>query len=215
MADITGSVRSRIKVNTVTSTARAAITANATAPARPGSARILSAQPCPRKCREASAAAASSDRRVARRGLDRRPLDRVAPGLSVQMRRASRYPGRHRAAFAVARRAVLFAWADRSCGDRQNRRARRRRAALLWINPRLWTSRFGDGSRWDKPRQHPRTTSTGLRRPSGLGSPRSRVYSATRSASAEPRGRSPSMACGDRSRRAARGSLTTPKSPSA
>lgn len=49
LADITGSVRSRIKVNTVTSTARAAITANATAPARPGSARILSAQPCPRE----------------------------------------------------------------------------------------------------------------------------------------------------------------------
>src|SRR5262249_27415473 len=47
LADITGAGRSRTKVNTVTSTASAATTANAMAPARPGSARTLAIQPRP------------------------------------------------------------------------------------------------------------------------------------------------------------------------
>ena len=45
LADITGAGRSRIKVNTVISTASAATTAIAIAPARPGSARTRASQP--------------------------------------------------------------------------------------------------------------------------------------------------------------------------
>ena len=45
LADITGAGLSRTKVNIVTSTASAATTANAMAPARPGSVRNLATQP--------------------------------------------------------------------------------------------------------------------------------------------------------------------------
>jgi hypothetical protein len=45
LADITGAGRSRTRVNTVISTARAATIASAMTPARPGSARILATQP--------------------------------------------------------------------------------------------------------------------------------------------------------------------------
>ncbi len=132
MADITGSVRSRIAVNTVTSAARAAITATR----RRRHARICAYPNRPNlpygKCRGSQRG--SSESRGGSSWSDRRPLDR-GPAPSAQMRRESISGTADRAAFAVARRGSSVRMGPTVAVDRCNRRARRRRAALLWINP--------------------------------------------------------------------------------
>ena len=129
-ADTTGAGCSRISVKMVTSTAIAAIAANAIAPARPGSARTLASQP-PSCCAEPSGS---------HRGSKEFGSVSASGSSAVAVRIARPRPAGRRVVGAVARRAVLFACADRRSADCRSDAVAAARPRRLWTNRRLCTN---------------------------------------------------------------------------